>query len=268
MRRSAWRLAMGFVLAAKVAFAAVVPGVSFEQRVGETLPLDAEFRDTDGNLRPLGAWFRDRPVVLWFGYARCPQLCSVVSDGMVSALRPLQASAGIDFDVLMITIDPAETAAEARASRAEAVGHYGRESAGRGWHYLTGGEAAIREVTAAAGFHFIYDPRSRQYAHPSGLLVLTPQGRISSYFPGLDFAPKALASAIDRAGSGGIGEKTADLLIACFRGDGISGRYGKIIWRTLGVAVGLTVVALGAGIGGMLWSERRARRPGGEGGAP
>lgn len=241
---------------------AAVPGVGFEQRLGESLPLSAPFLDAGGKVHALGDWFKGRPVVLWFGYARCPQLCSVVSDGLVSVLRPLQASAGRDFDVLMISIDPAETPESARASLQEAIGHYGRESAARGWHYLTGSEAAIHATAEAAGFHFVYDERSQQFAHPSGFLVLTPQGRISAYFPGLDFAPKAVAAAISRAGANGIGEKVADLLLTCFRGDGISGRYGKIIWRTLGVAVALTVLSLGAGIGWMLWTERKELRAG------
>ena len=247
------------LLMTAAARAAVVPGVSFEQRLGEGLPLDAVFRDTEGHVGRLGEWIRNRPVVLWFGYAGCPQLCSVVANGMISVLRPLEASAGKDFDVVMISIDPTETVSAASASRSEALGQYGRRTAASGWHYLTGSAAAIHATTEAAGFHFIYDERSKQYAHPSGFLVLTPQGRISAYFPGVDFPPKAVAAAISRAGAGGIGQKVAELLLVCFRGDGITGRYGMIIWRTLGAAVAMTVLALGAGIGRMLWMEHRAR---------
>ncbi len=248
------------ILSAVLARGAAMPGVSFEQRVGESLPMTAVFHDTEGRVQPLGAWFRGKPVVLWFGYARCPQLCAVVADGMVSVLRPLQASAGTDFDVLMISIDPAETAEAARANRAETLGHYGRQSAAQGWHYLTGDPTAIRGTAEAAGFHFAYDPRSGQYAHPSGFLILTSRGQISAYFPGIDFAPKEVAAALARARDGGIGQKVADFLLVCFRGDGIGGRYGVIIWRTLGTAVTLTVLALGGGIGAMLWSERKTLR--------
>jgi protein SCO1/2 len=248
-----------FCVIAAVDGAAAVPGVSFEQRVGETLPLDAVFRDTEGHAHRLGDWFRDRPVVLWFGYASCPQLCSVVANGMIAALRPLEASVGQDFDVVMISIDPTETATVAAASRVEALGQYGRSPAAAGWHYLTGSAAAIHATAEAAGFHFVYDERSKQYAHPSGFLVLTPQGRISEYFAGVDFSPKEVTAAITRAGAGGIGQKVADLLLLCFRGDGITGRYGLIIWRMLGAAVALTVIALGAGIGRMLWLEHKTR---------
>jgi protein SCO1/2 len=254
------RIFLVLALAATFARGAVVPGVGFEQRVGESLPLNAGFRDTEGRVQPLGAWLRGMPTVLWFGYARCPQLCGVVADGMVSVLRPLQASAGTDFDVIMLSIDPAEAIDLARANRAEALGHYGRQSAAKGWHYLTGGEAAIRVTAEAAGFHFVYDAKSGQYAHPSGFLVLTPRGQISAYFPGVDFAPKEVAAALVRARDGGIGQKVADFLLVCFRGDGIGGRYGLIIWRTLGAAVALTVLALAGGIATMLRTERKTLR--------
>jgi protein SCO1/2 len=256
MKLRLWIL-LGWLAARAITCAAAVPGVSFEQRLGETVPMKSVFRATDGKAHALGDFFHSRPVVLWFGYARCPQLCSVVSDGMVSVLRPLQPSAGVDFDVVMISIDPTETPAEASASRAEALGHYGRAPAAPGWSYLVGSAAAIRTTTEAAGFHFVYDERSQQYAHPSGFLVLTAEGRISAYFLGVDFAPKDVAAAIARAGAGGVGHKIADLLLTCFRGDGVSGRYGRVIWRVLGAAVALTVIALAVGIGRMLWVERK-----------
>lgn len=240
--------------------AAVVPGVGFEQRLGEKLPFDARFRDTEGTEQALGKWFQGKPVVLWFGYARCPQLCSVVSEGMVSSLRALEPTAGRDFDVIMISIDPAEPATDSRHSRDEAVGHYGRKEASAGWHYLNGNDDAIKRTAEAAGFHFTYDPRSKLYAHPSGFLVVTPRGRISAYFPGVDFSPKEVAAAISRAEHDGIGEKVAELLLVCFRGEGISGPYGVLIWRVLSIAVVLTVTSLAFGIGRMLWLERKALR--------
>lgn len=232
-------------------------GVGFEQRLGETLPADAIFHDTEGHTGPLKTWLGGRPVVLWFGYARCAQLCSVAGDAMVTGLRQLEATAGRDFDVVMISIDPAESPADAQAARTVAVGRYGRTGAESGWHYLTGDSAAIGAVTEAAGFHFAFIPHSQQYVHPSGLLVLTPQGRISGYVLGVDFPAKDLAAALDRAKHGSIGERVADLLLTCFRGDRVGGRYGTIIWRTLGLAVVFTVLLLAGGIGRMLWQEFR-----------
>jgi protein SCO1/2 len=237
-----------------------VPAVSFEQRIGAELPLTAPFRDTEGKVGPLSTWFRGRPVVLWLGYAGCAQLCSVTSNGMVSALRQLGPSAGRDYDVVMISIDPEETPAVAQANRAEALGQYGRQPAAGGWHYLTGDRAAIAQVAQAVGFHFRYEERLRQYVHPTGFLLATPDGRVSAYFLGVDFAPARIAESLARARRNGLGQKVADFALACFRGDGIGGRYGRVIWAGLSCGVAGTVLALGFGVGRMLWQERRALR--------
>lgn len=263
MKRVALYLFLGLTLVA--AAWGADPGVSFEQRIGAELPRTVSFRDTDGSVRPFGDWFHEnRPVVLWLGYAGCAQLCSVTSNGMVSALRELQPSAGRDYDVIMLSIDPEETAAEARANRAEALGQYGREPAARGWHYLTGDRAAIAQVAQAVGFHFRYDERLRQYVHPTGFLVVTPEGKVSAYFLGVDFAPARIAEALAKARKNGLGEKVADFALACFRGDGVGGRYGRIIWAGLAGGVATTVLALGLGVGRMLWQERQIR-PGARG---
>lgn len=239
-------------------------GVSFEQRIGETLPLDTRFTGVDGAPHQLGEYFRDQPVVLYFGYARCPQLCSVVSDAAVEVLRHLERSVGRDLQVVTISIDPTETAADARAAGRLAIRRYGRTDAARGWHYLTGGESAIAAVTRAAGFHYRYDPATQQYAHASGFVVVTPRGTISRYFLGVDFDAREVAAALNRAADGKTGPGVYDLLLLCFHGGTIGGRYGVLIWRTLEVAVTLTVIALFGGIGWMFYQERRALASGKE----
>ena len=233
------------------------PGVRFEQRIGKRLPLELALRGTDGTARPLAAYFRERPVVLYFGYTRCPQLCSVVSDATVDVLRHLEPGVGREFDVINVSIDPAETVADAQTAESSAVRLYGRSGAAEGWHYLIGSEPAIRALTDAAGFHFRYDPVSRQYAHASGFLIATPDGTISRYFLGVDFAASDVAAALRRAAAGKTGESVYDLVLLCFRGEGIGGRYGELIWRVLGASVALTVLGLGGGVGWMLWQERR-----------
>jgi protein SCO1 len=233
--------------------------IRFEQRIGAQLPLDQTFTDTSGASRRLGDFFHGQPVVLYFGYARCPQLCSVVADGANAALRRLAPSAGRDFQVVTLSLDPTETAAEAKATETLAVRRYGRTGAGAGWHYLTGDAAAIQAVADVAGFHFRYDPRSKQYAHPSGFLIATPTGVVSRYFLGVDFAAGDVASSLRRAAQEKTGDTVFDLLLLCFHGEGIGGRYGALIWRVLATSVVLTVVALAGGVGWMLWQERRDR---------
>jgi len=231
--------------------------VRYEQRIGQRLPLGTIFTDINGHRRALGDFFHGQPVILFFGYAHCPQLCSVVAGGTVAALRRIQPSAGRDFQVVSISIDPHETQADARERTAELTGWYDRPGTDDGWHYLTGTAAAIRAVTAAAGFHFYYDADSRLYVHPSGFVVVTPKGIISRYFLGVDFTAGKVAAALERAGHGETGRTVYELLLICCRGDWIGGRYGPLIWRILLVSVVLTVAVLGGGIGWMLHEERR-----------
>ncbi len=244
---------------------AVAPGVRFEQRLGEKLPLEATLADTSGTRRRLGEFFHGQPVVLYFGYARCPQLCSVVADGTNEVLRHLERSVGRDLQVVTISIDSAETSADARSAEALAVRRYGRTGAAAGWHYLTADERTIRLVADAAGFRFRYDPVSRQYAHASGFLVATPDGRISRYFFGVDFVASDVASALNRAAAGQTGVGVYELLLLCFHGGAIGGRYGPLIWRTLTIAVVLTLAALFGGIAWMLRQERHRALPAGKG---
>lgn len=257
-------LLVPFALAPLLAFSASDPvnppaGVAFEQRIGEKLPLALTFTDTSGASRQLGEFFRaGQPVVLYFGYARCPQLCSVVADGTNNVLRRLEPSVGRDFQVVTLSIDPDESLSDAHATEALAVRRYGRTGAAGGWHYLTGNAHAIDALTAAAGFHYRYDPRSRQYAHASGFLIATPDGTIARYFFGVDFDAAQVATALNRAAHGRTGESVYELLLLCFHGGAIGGRYGVLIWRALEVGVGLTVIGLFGGVGWMLYQERRA----------
>ncbi len=233
--------------------------VRFDQEIGQSLPLATDVIDVTGAHHRLGDYFRGRPVVLYFGYASCPQLCSLVADGTVAALRQIRRSVGKDVDVVALSIDPTESSSAAEARVREAVHRYGDPKAITGWHYLRGSADAVRAITDAAGFHFVYDARSQQYAHPSGFVIVTPQGIISRYFLGLDFDAAEAARALDRAAQGKTGEPVFSLLLACFRGDGFSGRYDRIISGVLIVSVIATVLALAGGIVAMLRAERRRR---------
>ena len=231
----------------------------FEQRIGQALPLDTVFLDEHGAARPLRAFFGKGPVVLYFNYFRCPQLCSVVADGTVDVLRRLEATVGRDYSVVSISIDPTDTVAMAAVQQQQAVGRYGRTGANTGWHTLTGGEAAIRAVTAAAGFHFTYDPRSQLYVHPSGVIIVTPTGIVSRYFLGVDFPGPDMATALTRAAANQTGAPVFNLLFVCFQGDGPAGRYGRLIWVVLSISVALTVAGVFGGVAWMLYREHQVR---------
>lgn len=233
---------------------------TFEQRIGEALPLDTTFTDTSGQAHRLGDYFHGQPVLMIFGYANCPQLCSIVADGTDRALRRLEPSVGRDFQVVYLSIDPQETLAEASAARKRSVGRYGRTGAGAGWHYLTGTADAIGAVTDAAGFHFLPDPAARRFSHPSGFLIATPSGVISRYFLGVDFPAKDVDRALHRAAEGKTGRTVFALLLLCARGGQLTGRYGPLIWDILCAGVVLTVGSLAGGVAWMLWRERRPSR--------
>lgn len=235
------------------------PTEGFEQRIGHALPLDTVFSDENGSARPLRAYFGKKPVVLFFNYFRCPQLCSVVADGTLDVLRRLAATVGRDFSVVSLSIDPTDTAAMAGAQQQQAVGRYGRTGAAAGWHTLTGNPAAIRALAAAAGFQYTYDPRSHLFGHPSGVIVVTPEGIVSRYFLGVDFPAPAMAAALERAAANQTGEPAYNLLFICFQGDGPAGRYGRLIWIVLTISVALTVAGVLGGVARMLYREHQAR---------
>ncbi|MCA9972297.1 MAG: SCO family protein, partial [Anaerolineales bacterium] len=207
------------------------------------------------NGRPvqLGDYFAaDRPVVLTLGYYECPRLCGLVFKETADALRGLQGlTVGADFTVLSVSIDPGETPAIAAAKKAAHVSQAGpaAAAAAAGWHFLTGQQAAIDRLADAVGFRYAYDPASDQFAHPTGLIVLTPDGRIARYIFGIDYPPRDLRLALVDAAAGEIGSPADQLLLLCYRYDPQTGRYTPLIasairWAGLG-----TVLLLGLVLG-------------------
>ena len=259
MKQLGFILGLSLILAAR-AIAAPAAALGFEQRIGRTLPLDTVFVDEHGTIRPLRDYFGKTPVVLYFNYFRCPQLCSVVADGVLDGLRRLDATVGRNLTVVSISIDPTDTAAAAAIQQQQAVRRYGRTGAAAGWHTLTGSGAAIQAVADAAGFHFTYDPRSRLFGHASGLIIVTPEGVVSRYFLGVDFPAPDLAAAVERAASNKTGEPVYNLLLLCLQGLGPAGPHGRLIWMVLSISVALTVVVVFGGIAWMLYREWRTRR--------
>lgn len=236
------------------------PGVIYEQCIGETLPLDLTFKDETGRSRELRDFFGHAPVVMVFGYFRCPQLCTIVSDATESALRALRADPGTGYEFLYVSIDPTDTPAAAREKKIEDVRRLSRPGAEQSWHYLTGAEPELQRLARAAGFHYQYDSRAREYAHPSGFVVVTPQGVVSRYFLGLDFDAKEVATALERAGEGKTGQSVFELVLLCLHGDGVKGRYGPLIWRILQVSVVGTALTVGIGVFTLYRGERRRLR--------
>ena len=220
--------------------------VTFQQRLNTRLPLDASFTDETGRTVQLADYFGRKPIVLAFVYYSCPMLCSQTLNGISSALKALPFTPGDEFDIVVVSFDPRDTPATANAKKQAHLQHWSAHETAAGWHFLTGDEATIRQVTSAAGFTYQWDETSGQYAHVSGLLTLTPDGRLSRYFYGVEYSPRELRMAIVESGEGRVGSPVEELLLYCFQYDPTSGRYGVVVMNLVRLG-GLLTVALVAG---------------------
>ena len=232
--------------------------VSFAQNLDAQLPLDTPLRDESGKAVRLGDYFGTKPVVLLFGYYECPMLCSLELNGLVRNLKILSMSVGKEFDVVMVSIDPTEKPPLARAKKAGYVKRYDRAGSEPGWHFLVGDEPEIKRLTGVAGFRYAYDAKSKQYAHPAGLMVVTPGGRIARYIYGVDFPANNLRWSLVEASAGKIGTPVDKVLLMCFHYDPDTGRYNFAVMsavRLFGVA---TLAALGTFMLVMFRRDRRA----------
>ena len=220
---------------------------NFSQNLNATVPLDAIFCDEAGRRMPLGAFLGQRPAILVLGYHECPMLCSLVLSGLVETLTEMRATSGRDFDLIDVSINPADTPAAAAAQRRLYFRRYMRAGADAGWHFLTSpDEALIHRLADAVGFHYAYDPASKQFAHPAGFVVLTPDGKVSRYFFGLTFDAGQLQAALAAAGQRQVGSPVAELLLRCFHYNPIHGKYGALVMNAIRVSGALTLVAIAA----------------------
>jgi len=232
--------------------------VGIDQHLNQTLPLETPLKDEDGRAVRLGDYFGKRPVVFALVYYNCPMLCTQVLNGLVSALGVVSLDAGRDFDVVAVSFDPRDTAKDAAAKKAAYVGRYRRGGADAGWHFLTGDPEAIARLTKAAGFRYRFDEDMGQFAHASAIMVATPQGRLSHYFYGIEYAPRDLRLALVEASAGKIGTPVDQILLYCFHYDPATGKYGAVIMRIIRIAGALTLLVVA---GGIVFMSRRGRRP-------
>lgn len=237
--------------------------VTFRQRLNEPLPLDVSFTDESGHVVRLGEFFgKQRPVVLAFVYYRCPMLCTQVMNGISSAIKVLPFTPGREFDVVLISFDSRDTPATATEKKRAHLQYWSSESTAGAWHLLTGDDDAIRRATSAAGFNYRWDGATGQFAHVSGVLVVTPDGRLSRYFYGVEYSPKDLRMALVESGEGKIGSAIDELLLYCFHYDPESARYGVIVMNLIRLG---GVVTLALMIGFILIMRRRDTHTAAEG---
>jgi protein SCO1/2 len=231
--------------------------IGFDQNIGQRLPLDTPVRDEDGRIVPIGTYFGQRPVVLIFSYYSCPMLCSQVIGGLASALGVIALTPGRDLEVVAISFDPRDRPGAAHEKKADYLRRYGRQEAAAASHFLTADRPAIDRLTKAAGFRYAWDEATQQFAHPSGVIVLTPDGRLARYMFGIEFGPRDLRLALVEASEGKVGTAVDTLLLYCYHYDPMTGRYGFMVMRALRVAGIATVLGLGSFVFLMVRRERR-----------
>ncbi len=237
---------------------ALLRDVDLEQRLNQQIPLNLSFRDESGAAVRLGDYFGSKPVILVLAYYDCPMLCTLVLNGLTSALNTLSFDVGKEFNVVTVSFSPTESPALAAAKKEIYLGRYRRPGAAEGWHFLTGDAGSIEQLTRAVGFRYAYDAERKQYAHASGIMVLTPAGILSHYFYGVEYAPKDLRLALVEASANRIGSVVDHLLLFCYHYDPATGRYGAIVMNFVRLGGALTVLALGAFIA-VMWRRDPAR---------
>jgi protein SCO1 len=231
--------------------------VGIEQHLDAQVPPDLTFRDDTGKTVKLGDYFGRKPLILNLVYYNCTMLCGEALAGLASAMRLVKFDVGNEFDVVTVSFDPRETPEMAAAKKIDYVKRYGRANAAAGWHFLTGPPDSINALTKVVGFQYQYDAKSNQYAHATAIMVLTPQGRISRYFYGVDFPPKDLRMGLVEASQGKIGNAVDAVLLYCYHYDPETGKYGAMVANILRLAAAATILLLG-GLLFILWRLDRS----------
>jgi protein SCO1/2 len=231
--------------------------VTFQQRLNQQMPLDAVLKDETGRTVKLGDYFGKKPVVLAFVYYQCPMLCPLTLNGISSALKAVPFTPGDEFEIVVVSFDPRDTPETANAKKQAHLAHWKTADTAAGWHFLTADEASIKRLTSAAGFSYQWDETTGQFAHVSGLLTLTPEGRLARYFYGVEYSPKELRLALVESGQGRIGSAVEELLLYCFHYDPTTGRYGWAVMTLVRLGGLLTVAAV---LGFVVMMRRREGR--------
>ncbi len=222
--------------------------VGIDQKLNESVPLDLTFRDESGRTVQLGQFFGGKPVILSLVYYSCPMLCTQVLNGLERSLKDVPMDIGKQFNVVTVSIDPTERPALASAKRALYAGLYGRPGAEQGWHFLTGDEPQIKQLANAVGFRYAYDAESKQFAHASAIMMLTPTGKISRYLYGIQYSSRDLRLGLVDASGGKIGTPVDQILLFCYHYDPATGKYSVLISRVIKAAGVFTILVIAIGI--------------------
>jgi len=240
-------------------------GVGIDQRLDQQIPLSLTFRDEFGRNVQLSSFFHGKPVILALVYYRCPMLCTQILNGLESSLKVVSFTPGKDFEVLAVSFDPKDTPELAASKKQLYLRRYGRAGTANGWHFLTGDATNIHGLLDAVGYHVKYDPTTDQWAHASGIMIATPQGRLSRYFYGVEYAPRDMRLGLVEASAEKIGTPVDQILLFCYHYDPATGKYGAVAVGSVRIA-GAAFVLIGGGFLAFLFlresRHKRLRRAG------
>lgn len=220
--------------------------VGIQQNLNQQIPAGLAFKDDLGRDVRLQDYFGKRPMILNLVYYNCPMLCGEVLSGLVNSLRMMKFDVAKEFDVITVSFDPRETPEMAANKKAEFMKRYKRTGAEQGWHFLVGDQKAIDTLTKAAGFQYQYDEKTKQFAHATAIMILTPEGKVAQYYYGVEYPPKDLRLGLVEAGQGKIGNVVDQLLLYCYHYDPEQGKYSATILRVVRLAGVATMLFLGS----------------------
>ncbi len=222
---------------------AILKNVGIDQKMNAQVPVSVPFLDESGKQVTLSQYL-GKPVILALVYYQCPSLCNLVLNGVVRSAKLINMTAGQEFDVVAVSFDPRETPEMAREKKKMILEQYGHPGSENGWHFLTGQQASSRMLADAVGFHYAYDSLSNQYAHASGIMILTPEGRVSRYFYGVEYPARDVRLGLTEASDGQISSPVDQILLFCYHYDPTSGKYGLVVMNLLRAGGGITVLCL------------------------
>jgi len=235
----------------------VLKKVGIDQKLNDQLPLDAVFKDEQGQEVRLGQFFKGKPVVIALVYYTCPMLCNQVMNGMLGSFRQNSFNIGEDFEVVTVSFDTKDTPAIAAAKKTTYIAGYNRPSGNAGWHFLTGDDANIKRLADAVGFRYAWDEQTKQFAHASGIMIATPEGKLARYFYGIDYPARDVRLALVEASANKIGTPVDALMLYCYHYDPSTGKYGVVIMNVIRVAGVLTIILI---VGLLLILRKRSAR--------
>jgi protein SCO1/2 len=233
---------------------AQLQNVGFDPQLNAQIPLDLPFVDENGSNVQLRDYFKQKPVVLAFVYYGCPMLCNQVEQGVVGSLRMLSFTPGRDYEVVFVSFDPRESPDMAAQKKKSALEHFRRPETASGWHFLTGTKESIDAATKAANFRYSFDAKTNLFAHASGIMLLTPDGRISRYFYGVEYPGRDMRLGLVDASAGKIGTPIDRVLLFCYQYDPSLATYSASILKIIRLGGILTVLCI---VGGILIFRRR-----------